>query len=344
MPLEGWPPDPPKADLAMTRVGQMRADTLRTRGLLVMRLPSLQLPAEGWFKWLVAPGPECDDLCTWYLDGSMHDGTWTEYRAVGFGVVVVAPDRSLAAYGHGVPPSWCKTAAAAEAWALHIALNESAFPPKLRTDCQCLLSTARAGVAQATGPDRPLARIWGLIATSLDGNIESIVERGILVWMPAHQPLSAIGNATLSNGKVLSGVDWRANRLVDALAKAAAETVRAPRPLRCLLESGRAAVKHRAAVLAVVTHAANNFKEPVLQPDGSWGTRTLRDAQQPASYKRKQRKEPRPPTEPAQLPLADGLVDDVACRAVDLGFSLEGLLMGYSIELQCHRFMKIYNL
>ena len=305
VPVDGWPPDPPKADLALRRVGQARAETLRTRGLLVMRLPSPQGSADGWFKWLSAPGPECDELFTWYLDGSMQDGTWIDYRAVGFGVVVVAPDRSLAAYGFGVPPSWCKTAAASEAWALHIALLQSAFPPKLRTDCQCLLTTARGGAVQATGSDRPLARIWNIIANSLDGQIEQIVQRGNLVWMPAHQPLSAIGNAMLSNGKLLSGVDWRANRLVDALAKAAAETMRAPRALRCLLESGRAAVKHRAALLAVVTHAANNHKELAQRPDGSWGTQTRRDAQQPDGHVRKQRRLLKPPVEPAAPPVVE---------------------------------------
>lgn len=320
-PPEGWPPDPPKAELALRQIGQVRANTLRTRGLLVMRLPSPCHSADGWFKWLVAPGPESDELYTWYLDGSMHDGTYTEYRAVGFGIVVVAPDRSLAAYGYGVPPCWCKTAAAAEAWALHIALKESAFPPKLRTDCQCLLSTAREGAAQATGPSRPLARIWGLIATSLDGHTEGLTERGLLVWMPAHQPLSAISNAKLSNGKLLSGVDWRANRLVDALAKSAATTVRAPSPLRCLLESGHIAAKHRAALLAVVTHTANNQKEPVQRPDGTWSTRTVRDAQQPPGHTRRQRKHPKPPAEPAQLAVAHGssLVRDCTWREAHSG-------------------------
>ena len=307
-PPEGWPPDPPKAGLALRTVGQVRADALRTRGLLIMQLPSPQYSAVGWFRWMVAPGPDSDERLTWYLDGSMHDGNYTEYRAVGFGIVVVAPDRSLSAYGHGVPPSWCKTAAAAEAWALHIALAESAFPPKLRTDCQSLLTTAREGAAQATGPDRPLARIWNLIVASLDGRIESIVEHGNLVWMPAHQPLNAIGRVTLSNGKLLSGMDWRANRLVDALAKTAADTMRAPKAVRCLLESGSVAVKHRAALLAVVTHVANSCKEPVQRPDGTWTATVRRDAQQPAGHTRRQRKQPRPPAEPAALP--EALVPD----------------------------------
>ena len=75
----------------MARVGQVRADALRTRGLLVMRLPSPTQSAEGWLKWLVSPGDDCNERYTWYFDGSMHDGHWAESRAIGFGIVVVAP-------------------------------------------------------------------------------------------------------------------------------------------------------------------------------------------------------------------------------------------------------------
>jgi hypothetical protein len=216
--------------------------------------------------------------------------------------VVVAPGRSLAAYGLGVPPGWCRTAAAAEAWALHVALMQSAFPPKLRTDCMSLLTTARGGAAQATEARRPLARIWKLISSSLDGCIEAIAERGLLVWMPAHQPLSAIGSKALSNGKLLTGVDWRANRLVDALAKQAAATMQAPKRVRCMLQSGQIAVKHFAALLGIVTHASNNHVVEFQRPDGSMGSRTVRDAQQPSNRSgHRRRRQPKPPTEPRPL-------------------------------------------
>jgi len=70
-----------------------------------------------------------------------HREEWL-YRAVGFAVVVHSPSEGLVAYGGGHPPSWCKTAAAAEAWALHIILSMSVMPPNVRTDCMALLSTA----------------------------------------------------------------------------------------------------------------------------------------------------------------------------------------------------------
>jgi hypothetical protein len=238
------------------------------------------------------------------MDGSMFEGAWEDFRAIGFALVLVTGCGDLAAYGFGVPPSWCRTAAAAEAWALYEALAQEPFAPRLRTDCQSLLATAREGEVQAIAASRPLARVWRLIANTLDGDLESLVSSGRLVWMPAHQQLSAIDSKSLSNGKLLTGVDWRANRLVDALAKVAAASRRAPLAVRRLLESAVAAVKHSAALLGVVTHAANNHKAPFQRPDGSWSSRTLRDAQQPVQQVRKRRREPKPPPEPAPLPTA----------------------------------------
>ena len=97
VPTEGWPLSPPKTCLAIRRVGRERANLLHMRGLLVMRLPSPPPPTEGWFNWLVPPSPDSNEQHTWYLDGSLQDGHWVEYRAVGFGRVVVAPDGSLIA-------------------------------------------------------------------------------------------------------------------------------------------------------------------------------------------------------------------------------------------------------
>jgi hypothetical protein len=158
-PHGGWPRPPPKAQLAINTIGTCRETTLRTRGLMVLEVPAPAPPTSGWSEWLRPVPQDADDTFTWYLDGSMLDGEHVDFRAVGFAIVVVAPDGSLAAFGFGVPPSWVATAAAAEAWALHIALTQSLFPPMLRTDCQCILTVAGEGTAQATAATRPLARI-----------------------------------------------------------------------------------------------------------------------------------------------------------------------------------------
>ena len=65
----------------------------------------------------------------------------------------------LVAYGHGVPPHWCTSAAAAEMWALFKVLGMSPVAPKMRTDSRSLLSNAEGGVASATAAYRPLARV-----------------------------------------------------------------------------------------------------------------------------------------------------------------------------------------
>ena len=171
------------------------------------------------------PPPEssdCVDDAVWYFDGSMLLGSWAELRCIGFGVVVVASNGDLLAYGHGVPPAWCSTAAAAEAWALKEVLLWSPAPPRMRTDCHALLDTLANGAEAATAPGKPLARIWYGVRSALDGEFETLVQSGKLVWMPAHCIPAAVKQVALSDGSRLTMVDWRANRLADGLAKLAA--------------------------------------------------------------------------------------------------------------------------
>ena len=77
--------------------------------------------------------------------------------------------------------------------------------------------------------------------------------------------------------------------MVDALAKHAASQRRAPIAIRRLLASGRAAVRHAAALLGQVTHAANNCLMECLLPDGTTERRVCRDAQQARSARKRKR-------------------------------------------------------
>ena len=140
-----------------------------------------------------------------------------------------------------------------------------------------------------------------MINELLDGDLEALVRNCNLVWLPAHQPVSAIGSRELSNGKKMTAKDWRANRLVDVLARKAAETGRAPPSVRSLIASGRSAAKHAAALLGVVTHAANNHRVTVRRPDGTMGVQTMRDAQQPAKRSKGERRRQGAPPAPAPL-------------------------------------------
>ena len=85
----------------------------------------------------------------------------------------------------------------------------------MRTDCLWLLRTVE-GVDEAIASDKQLARIWGMIAASLDREIESFCASRKLVWLPAYQSASSAGEVELSFGDPMTVIDWRANILADA--------------------------------------------------------------------------------------------------------------------------------
>ena len=97
----------------------------------------------------------------WFRFCKLPAGQTNPFRCTGFGIVVTSAQGELLAYGLGWPPSWCDTAAAAEAWALQFVVCSCPFLPDIRTDCQALISTAASGTKEATHHGRPLARIWG---------------------------------------------------------------------------------------------------------------------------------------------------------------------------------------
>ena len=143
-----------------------------------------------------------------------------------------------------------------------------------------------------------------MIGTKLDGNLETLADDELLVWMPAHQPLAAIGTRRLSNGRLLTAVDWRSNRLVDLLAKQAAATREAPRAVSSLLKSAEAAVRHASALLGRVTVAANHHEVSTKQEDGTEKIVVKRDAQQPDDATRARRSRKRAAPKPAAAPKA----------------------------------------
>ena len=269
---------PSDANRLLGRLSGQRKRILATRGLLVLRLPAPPAVNDGYFQWDVEPQLADPAQSRWYFDGSLLNGTWKAYRSTGFGVVVTSIDGNLLGYGRGVPPHWCKTAASAEAWALCTILTITPFPPQMRTDCLALLTTAQAGHASATDPRRQLARIWCMISDALDGNLQCLGQDGMLVWMPAHQSIATVGEAKLSDGGRLTQLDWRANRLVDALAKAAAAGNQPPPAVAKILHSAKCAVKHSASLLGRVTHEANHHPTVVVGPDGQATTRICRDS------------------------------------------------------------------
>ena len=120
-----------------------------------------------------------------------------------------------------------------------------------------------------------------MIATTLDGDISKLNGDKKLVWMPAHQTVSRIGTARKSDGTLLTAREWRANQLVDGLAKIEAQKGAACSSTVDLLTSATVLARFAAAQLGVATFAANNHIIQVTRDDGTVHGKTLRDAQQP---------------------------------------------------------------
>jgi len=99
--------------------------------------------------------------------------------------------------------------------------------------------------------------------------------------MPSHCTLAAARFRCKSDGSPVSALDWRANRLVDALAKTAAGVAQLPKELTALVHRAEQATEYAAALVGLTSWAANN--QVAHLPDGSGGTykATLRDSQPP---------------------------------------------------------------
>ena len=282
-PEKGWPRPPEAAELCRRQIGFDRCRILDLRGLLTIKLPMPE-QHEASLDWFLWPDSLPDDV-TWYIDGSMLFREVYELRAVGFGLVAHSKSLGLVAYSGGNPPWWCRTAAAAEAWALYTVLALSVLSPVVKTDCLALLNAARTGLQAATMASKRIARIWGMIGTVLDGDLSSLADDSRLVWMPAHQGFGAVGQRVLSSGKTYTVVDWRANRLADAIAKAFANDMAPPGSMVSLTMCARAAYRHSVALLGCVTHAANNHRVQVTRDDGTTTYVTKRDVMEHTSNK-----------------------------------------------------------
>jgi len=278
LPLEGWPRPSTRVHEFMQRLSPERRQLVLNRGLLVTRM-AIPLPsADGWMKWIKPPPQDSEADWTFYIDGSLIDGPSKRFARAGFAIAIVSAGGDLVAFALGVPPAWVRSAPAAEAWALLNVFLSCPAPPRIVTDCLNLIVTLNAGCAAATGAKRPLARLWGMIFRTLDGGIDPGDVEKVLLWMPSHGSKTVIGHATKSDGSAVSALDWRANRLVDALAKIAAGRGRIDVALRTFWSTACEAVEFCAATLGMVTYAANNVRESAQRADGSYVYARRRDA------------------------------------------------------------------
>ncbi len=275
-PAGGWQQPPQECTRFARTLCQKRLDILRTRGLFVLKVRMPEPPEGDSFAWLLPPPDHIPSDARWFVDGSLFDESRRFARRTGFAIVIVSASGTLLAFGNGVPPCWVQDAAGAELWAFVVVAKLCCFFPLVVTDCKSILDTLIGGYANATAPHRRLARAWALLGQALDQNFTQAAE--CTLWMPSHGPIHSIGRALASDLKPITPIMWRANRLVDILAKGAASPLRVPSWATKAVATVATLVEYHIAHLAVVTHAANNHKIDTVKPDGTVGHTTVRDS------------------------------------------------------------------
>jgi hypothetical protein len=131
----------------------------------------------------------------------------------------------------------------------------------------------------------------------------ALVNREV-IWMPSHCSPAAIGTRFRSDGKYMTAIDWRANRLVDCLAKMAAMSIAVPDLALSTLHKASKVAEYFAAQLGAITHCANHYPIDVVRKDGTLGKSFIRESN-PGKRPKRTFKGPavtaEPPMEPTPL-------------------------------------------
>ena len=247
-----------------------------------------------------------------YIDGSATDPTEPELTRFGYGIAVVSSEGVLIGLARGIPPPWVRDSAGAEAWAFYITLAHAPTPLAIVTDCLGLLHRMKDGVARAIREAQPHARIWSMISNVLDAPEYWNLCMSNLTWMPAHTAKKSAGQKEKSDGSFVSAIDWRANRLVDAAAKASAFEQRPSATVRARLASVQQGYYEGLLSLAAVTHASNFHKATCIDERGCPVSRTLRDSAGVARRSMKSQRRCRASEQGVEMPLQ---LDSVAVPA-----------------------------
>ena len=277
-PADGWGAPPAAAEAFLAKIGADRTARLRRTGIVALRVPAPLVNDEPVFRWRTAEPDLTDPHLRYVIDGSLKLGRHDPFQVAAAAVVIIDRDGRLAGILDARLPSTVRTSAAAEAWAAWLAFSTAVGLPQVLTDCQSLVLQARGGTAAATAAKKPLAAEWARVAAATEVPLQRLVDEHRLVWMPAHLGAAAAAGRLKSDGSTLTAIEWRANRLADAVAKAAADVSNAAREVVALLDAAAHAVRHEAAVLGATTYAANNHRETVTRDDGRVATVIRRDS------------------------------------------------------------------
>ena len=234
---------------------------LLCHGLLLDKYAEVPPPSsEATFQWVKWPEVSIGELETGtyavYTDGSRLDTEVKCLSRCGWSFVVADFDGGLIASAHGLPPSWCDTITATEAWALHQALGVISYSSSFYTDCRPCVTLLQTPRHEATAADRPLARVFNLLHDHLDSGLSSNQVR----WMPAHCSRTMVGVAKKSDGTVLTQIDLELNSLADWLAKSAVGFHRVPVETRDRVMLQERVALDLAKWVGIVTFSANHFE------------------------------------------------------------------------------------
>ena len=112
--------------------------------------------------------------------------------------------------------------------------------------------------------------------THLDDSFDDNIFSSKLTWLPAHLSTASVGERRRSDGQRVTMINWRATGRVEILAKFAADRWAPWETVMKTLDAATSLLRHRAAQLAAVTHAANNFTESYIDVKGNHATRNIR--------------------------------------------------------------------
>jgi len=281
----GWPKPPHDVKEFIDGLSQSRGQFLKTRGVLAIHAPITAPAADGWCRWLKEL-PDIDMTNTvWFIDGSGIDGPSKITMRFGFGIAVATLEGDLIGYAYGAPPSWIRDVPGTEGWALHLVARMNHSLPRIITDCLGLVTMLGRGPEDATRACRPLARLWGMIFACTGTVVPAYSPEDKFIWMPSHCTLAAARFTLKSNGQPVSVLEWRGNRLVDLLAKAAARMNRVPQDVRSYIMAANRAVEYSAAMIGTTSWAANHSPYTTALPDGTVVTKLCRDSNPPPAAK-----------------------------------------------------------
>ena len=116
-----------------------------------------------------------------------------------------------------------------------------------------------------------------MIGVMLDNDYSQPLRRG-MCCMRAHGAAHTICVAVKSDGVPVSALDWRANRLIDALAKAATSDSRISAGAIRLVGNADAAAEYVAGLAGATARAANTCVQHTMRDDGSLARTVCRDS------------------------------------------------------------------